>query len=98
MNDIYAGGPVHSPLVEAGRLPKPGGGPSAEKRAASTFTALALARAADGSAAACGLSGGDPGYDETAKMVAGRNGTIRFNSSRASPFVTRLIISLQRSI
>lgn len=57
-------------LVEAGRLPKPGGGPSAEKRAASAFTALALARAADGSAAACGLSGGDPGYDETAKMVA----------------------------
>jgi short subunit dehydrogenase-like uncharacterized protein len=57
-------------LRERGRLFKPGSGPSAEKRAASTFRTVAIAEAADGTCAASAVSGGDPGYDETAKMVS----------------------------
>lgn len=57
-------------LRERGRLFKPGGGPSAERRASSSFALTSLATAADGARAACAISGGDPGYDETAKMVS----------------------------
>mmetsp|Transcript_30923 Transcript_30923/g.51202 ORF Transcript_30923/g.51202 Transcript_30923/m.51202 type:complete len:418 (+) Transcript_30923:49-1302(+) len=57
-------------LRDRGRLPQPGAGPSAEKRAASSFTAVLVAEAADVTRTAYAISGGDPGYDETAKMVS----------------------------
>jgi short subunit dehydrogenase-like uncharacterized protein len=65
-------------LVAAGRLPAPGEGPDAETRAKSWFQ-LRFVAEADGPAGASGslsfklagtVSGGDPGYDETAKMVS----------------------------
>ena len=58
-------------LVEQGRLPKPGNGPTAEQRAKAWFRFLFVAEAADASKKVVGsVSGGDPGYVETAKMVA----------------------------
>lgn len=72
-------------LRAAGRLPKPGEGPSAEKRAASSFVALCIARAADGATATTSLSGGDPGYDETAKMVSEAALTILTESHERLP-------------
>ena len=67
-----------SDLVAAGRLPAPGGGPDAATRDKSWFRYTLIAEA-DGPAGASGnvsfklcgrVSGGDPGYDETAKMVS----------------------------
>lgn len=46
-----------------------GEGPSPEKRAASWFRVLFVAQA-DNHEVICEVSGGDPGYDETAKMLA----------------------------
>ena len=70
-------------LIERGRLPRPGQGPSEEVRARSWFRLFFWAQAADaaGGAAASGggggtravltsVAGGDPGYDETSKMVS----------------------------
>lgn len=57
-------------------LPAPGSGPSPERRAASFFRTRLVARplpAADGTEAEPvfgEISGGDPGYDETAKMLS----------------------------
>jgi saccharopine dehydrogenase (NAD+, L-glutamate forming) len=48
---------------------KPGEGPSAAKRAASWFTVTFVAEAG-GERIVTRVSGGDPGYDETAKMLA----------------------------
>jgi len=65
-------------MVAEGRLPKPGEGPDAAARAKSWFRYDLIAEA-DGPAGASGslsfklagsVSGGDPGYDETAKMVS----------------------------
>lgn len=59
-------------LVAQGRLPKPGEGPSKEQRAKSWFKCLLRIEAAEDTSKAVHVrvSGGDPGYDETAKMVA----------------------------
>ena len=57
-------------LRDRGRLPSPGSGPSAERRAASSFLSVSVATSASGRTAAAAISGGDPGYDETAKMVS----------------------------
>lgn len=57
-------------LVESGRLPKPGEGPPPEERARSWFKFLLLAEGEGGGRLLGSVSGGDPGYDETAKMVA----------------------------
>jgi short subunit dehydrogenase-like uncharacterized protein len=51
-----------------GRL-KPGDGPSAEKRARSWFT-VTFVGTGGGERVVTRVSGGDPGYDETAKMLA----------------------------
>jgi short subunit dehydrogenase-like uncharacterized protein len=49
---------------------KPGDGPSAERRAASWFTVTFVGETGDGSRRVITrVSGGDPGYDETAKML-----------------------------
>ncbi|WP_405021097.1 saccharopine dehydrogenase NADP-binding domain-containing protein [Kitasatospora sp. NBC_00070] len=53
-----------------GKLRKPGDGPSAEQRARSWFTVRFLARAEGGRTVFTEVSGGDPGYQETAKMLA----------------------------
>ncbi|BFV60570.1 saccharopine dehydrogenase NADP-binding domain-containing protein [Kitasatospora sp. CMC57] len=53
-----------------GKLRKPGDGPSAEQRARSWFTVRFVARADDGRTVFTKVSGGDPGYQETAKMLA----------------------------
>lgn len=50
-------------------LPKPGEGPSEQQRASHHFEVTFLARAGDISLTTR-VSGGDPGYDETAKMLA----------------------------
>eukprot|EP00962_Isochrysis_galbana_P025355 scaffold7800_cov113-Isochrysis_galbana.AAC.1 len=76
-------------LRDKGRLPKPGEGPSADKRAASSFVALCVARAADGARGVCAVSGGDPGYDETAKMVAEAALTILGTDRGALPAAER---------
>lgn len=49
---------------------QPGQGPSAERRARSWFRVVFHARAASGAEARFEVSGGDPGYDETSKMLA----------------------------
>ena len=59
-------------MIERGKLPSPGQGPSADVRARSWFRLLLLGEAADAKAPpvlTC-VEGGDPGYDETSKMVA----------------------------
>ena len=58
-------------LVGRGRLPAPGDGPPADVRAASRFKMVFIADA-DGGRHSCStvVSGGDGGYDETAKMVS----------------------------
>lgn len=59
-------------LVDKGRLPKPGEGPSAEQRAKSWFKFIFVAEPEGLPAKRLvgSVSGGDPGYTETAKMVA----------------------------
>jgi short subunit dehydrogenase-like uncharacterized protein len=76
-------------LRDKGRLPKPGEGPAAEKRAASSFVALCVAQAADGARGVCRISGGDPGYDETAKMVSEAALTIISTDRGALPAAER---------
>lgn len=48
----------------------PGTGPSPEKRARSVFSVTAVAETVDGRASSVTISGGDPGYDETAKLFS----------------------------
>ena len=48
---------------------KPGDGPSADKRAKSWFTVTFVGEGG-GERVVTRVSGGDPGYDETAKMLA----------------------------
>ncbi|MFZ5756227.1 MAG: saccharopine dehydrogenase family protein [Pseudomonadota bacterium] len=58
------------PTADLLRRLRPGGeGPSAEKRAESWFRVLFIARAGSHEVT-CQVAGGDPGYDETAKMLA----------------------------
>lgn len=61
-------------LVESGRLPSPSNGPNAEQRASSSFLAVFVAEGGgDGGGplrATSAVGGGDPGYNETAKMVS----------------------------
>ena len=61
--------PTRRALVEGGVLPAPGQGPDAATRAKSSFSMRFEALAEDGATCALTVSGGDPGYDETAKMV-----------------------------
>jgi short subunit dehydrogenase-like uncharacterized protein len=49
---------------------EPGTGPDPARRAASFFEVTAIAETVDGRAAEHVIRGGDPGYDETAKMAA----------------------------
>ena len=55
-------------FVDKGRLYAPGEGPDAATRAASNFVLNVVD--ADTDAVLASVSGGDPGYDETAKMVS----------------------------
>ncbi len=48
----------------------PGTGPSPEKRANSRFSVTAIAETIHGQTSTVEISGGDPGYDETAKFFA----------------------------
>lgn len=48
-------------LVEAGALPKPGEGPTAEQRAMASFDTTVIGRGADGTLVASTVAGGDPG-------------------------------------
>lgn len=58
------------PTADLLRKVRPGGeGPSPEKRAESWFRVLFIAHAGTHEVT-CEVSGGDPGYDETAKMLA----------------------------
>lgn len=60
-------------MQQQGRLPQPGQGPSAEQRQANWFRFVLVAEAAGGDPARRlfgSVSGGDAGYDETAKMVS----------------------------
>jgi short subunit dehydrogenase-like uncharacterized protein len=50
-------------------LQKPGEGPSAERRARSWFSVTFVGEGG-GEQVVTRVSGGDPGYDETAKMLA----------------------------
>ena len=52
------------------KLMSSGDGPSEEKRAKSWFRVRFSARAGDGTAVRTEVSGGDPGYGETSKMLA----------------------------
>jgi short subunit dehydrogenase-like uncharacterized protein len=49
---------------------QPGDGPSPEKRARSWFEVTFIGTSAGGARVVTRVSGGDPGYDETAKMLA----------------------------
>ena len=57
-------------MIDAGRLPKPGEGPGPEARAVSTFATTHYAESASGARAVARVSGGEAGYEETAKMVS----------------------------
>tara|TARA_B100000524_G_scaffold344338_1_gene241478 strand:- start:470 stop:1942 length:1473 start_codon:yes stop_codon:yes gene_type:complete len=63
-------------LVESGKLPKPGAGPSEEERANGWFRFYLVGEVAPAAPGGAPrridgtVSGGDPGYGETAKMVA----------------------------
>lgn len=57
-------------LIKSGRLPKPGQGPSAEKRANNWFQMKLIGESECGGNAVTTVRGRDAGYDETAKMVA----------------------------
>lgn len=50
-------------------LPAPGEGPSKEKRAQSSFTSRLVGVLPSGERVSATVRGGDPGYDETAKML-----------------------------
>ena len=56
-------------MIEAGRLPSPGEGPPAAVRAACRFATIAIAKSATGEQASVVVSGGEAGYEETAKMA-----------------------------
>jgi len=56
-------------LIDRGRLPGPGEGPSAEARASSWFRSYFLGESTDGRRLLTSISGGDPGYEETSKIV-----------------------------
>ena len=57
-------------LIAQGRLPSPGQGPSAEMRAKSWFRLFLVGHSDSGRAVLAEVSGGDPGYTETSKMVS----------------------------
>lgn len=63
-------------LIQRGKLPKPGAGPSLQERAKSWFCFHLVGEAAPATPGGPPrriegtVKGGDPGYDETAKMVA----------------------------
>ncbi|MER8186459.1 saccharopine dehydrogenase NADP-binding domain-containing protein [Kitasatospora sp. NPDC094015] len=77
---LLAGGAGLALLALAAQLPplrralsglhKPGAGPSAEQRAASWFTVRFVGEVGPGQRVFTEVSGGDPGYTETAKMLA----------------------------
>lgn len=59
-------------LVQRGQLPAPGEGPDAKTRAGSSFEARHVAECdedPDATRVAVAVSGGDPGYTETSKML-----------------------------
>jgi len=56
-------------LIQAGRLPKPGEGPSPEIRRGARFIAVLECLADDGERLVATVRGGEPGYEETARMV-----------------------------
>ena len=64
---VMAFGPTRS--IAKRFLPAPGEGPSAEKRAATRFKHRVLGRGEDGSTVEASMSGTDPGYTETSKMI-----------------------------
>ena len=64
-----AGPEVIEKLVEAGRLPKPGQGPTTEQRAQSKFSVIMKCEGDDGTTIDVACSGGEAGYEETARMV-----------------------------
>jgi len=55
-------------LIEAGKLPKPGEGPSPSLRSKSRFLSLIVATNEAGNSVAVTVNGGECGYEETAKM------------------------------
>jgi short subunit dehydrogenase-like uncharacterized protein len=57
-------------MVEAGMLPKPGEGPSAEMRSQGSFHMRLVGESHTGTKCLVSIRGGDPGYTETAKMVS----------------------------
>lgn len=65
---VLAFGPTRALAVKF--LPAPGEGPSAEKRAKTRFRHRVLGRGEDGSTVESSMSGTDPGYTETSKMIA----------------------------
>ncbi|MEU1506335.1 saccharopine dehydrogenase NADP-binding domain-containing protein [Kitasatospora sp. NPDC005748] len=77
---LLAGGAGLALLALAAQLPplrraltglrKPGAGPTAEQRAASWFTVRFVGETGPGHRVFTEVSGGDPGYTETAKMLA----------------------------
>ncbi|WP_329485415.1 saccharopine dehydrogenase NADP-binding domain-containing protein [Kitasatospora sp. NBC_01246] len=77
---LLAGGAGLALLALAAQLPplrraltglrKPGAGPGAEQRAASWFTVRFVGETGPGHRVFTEVSGGDPGYTETAKMLA----------------------------
>ena len=80
-------------MIDAGRLPKPGEGPGPEARAVSTFATTHYAESASGARAVARVSGGEAGYEETAKMVceAGLSLALEFDAcpgSKGGGFLT----------
>ena len=55
-------------MIAAGRLPKPGQGPSKKQRDKTFFGVMLVGKAENGAELLATVQGGDPGYDETAKV------------------------------
>eukprot|EP00658_Telonema_sp_P-2_P040949 TRINITY_DN29283_c0_g2_i1.p1 TRINITY_DN29283_c0_g2~~TRINITY_DN29283_c0_g2_i1.p1 ORF type:complete len:164 (+),score=36.69 TRINITY_DN29283_c0_g2_i1:170-661(+) len=56
-------------LIDQGRLPGPGQGPSPAQRSKSRFQSLLIAESRAGESVVCTVNGGEGGYEETAKMA-----------------------------
>lgn len=57
-------------MIEQGQLPKQGQGPSPEKRSKSFFHMKFIGTSESGKQLITSVSGGDPGYTETSKMIS----------------------------
>uniref|UniRef100_A0A7S1S878 Saccharopine dehydrogenase NADP binding domain-containing protein n=1 Tax=Alexandrium catenella TaxID=2925 RepID=A0A7S1S878_ALECA len=75
-------------MIKLGKLPKPGEGPKPEARRAARFAAVIECVADDGERLVATMRGGEPGYEETARMVL-EAGLVLAQEPHACPGLSR---------